>query len=183
MFLPPPSVNIWELHICYHRVLFKLVYFFHRECVYSENINAKSHTFVMKWPDTSSKIPSAPSHITNISSPMLKKPSTSFQLRKITKTTSTSNVDLNCFVARNLSRIYGLFWCIVRKMWWWWKKIKIWGTVFLSWEKQSKASQDGGGAFDTALISWLKAKGESRWEPVGGWIAICTWFAANKQTN
>ena len=47
--------------------------------VYSENINANPPTFAMKLPDELSKIPTAPSHVTNAPSQMLMKAGTSPQ--------------------------------------------------------------------------------------------------------
>ena len=140
----------------------------------------------MKWPDTSSKIPSAPSHVTNISSPMLKTPSASFQLRKTTKTTSTSKVDLHCFVARNLlSRIYGLFWCIVLKMWWWCTKNYKYEVCMIrsSYPEKSRAKHprmEEGHLTLPWLADWRqRGRGDgSQW-----WMDCNLHMVCGKQTN
>ena len=79
---------------------------------FSDNINTNPHISLLKIQDTPSQVPNAPSQVTNTPPKcrrhLVCQPKTA---STPTKTASTVNIDLRCFVAMQfLSQIYALFW-------------------------------------------------------------------------
>ena len=100
---------------------------------FSDNINTNPHISLLKIQDTPSQVPNAPSQVTN-TPPKCKR----HQVRQPktastpTKTASTVNIDLRCFVAMQfLSQIYALFWRTIYrpKNVVAYKKWQIWGML------------------------------------------------------